>query len=83
VAVIRSVGTLANGVTRAILVKCSPPPPPMYAIGSGGNIDVGANTLIDGPMRSDGYVHITTGGTQGIINGLAQSGKTPTATSRR
>jgi hypothetical protein len=77
VAVIRSVGTLANGVTRAILVKCSPPPPPMYAIGSGGNIDVGANTLIDGPMRSNGYVHITTGGTQGIINGLAQSGKTP------
>lgn len=77
VVMIRSVGTLVNGVSRAILAKCSPPPPPMYAIGSGGNIDVGANTVINGPMRSNGYVHITTGGTQGIIKGLAQSGVSP------
>jgi len=46
----------------------------MYAVGSGGNIDVGANTTIDGPLRSNGYVHISTGGTAGIITGLAQSG---------
>lgn len=77
VVVIRSVGTSANGVSRAIVAKCSPPPPPMYAIGSGGNIDVGANTIIDGPMRSNGYVHITMGGTRGTITGLAQSGKAP------
>jgi hypothetical protein len=77
VVLIRSVGTVPGGVSRAIVAKCSPPPPPMYAIGSGGNIDVGANTIIDGPMRSNGYVHITTGGTQGIITGLAQSGKAP------
>jgi len=77
IVVIRSVGTLANGVSRTILAKCSPPPPPMYAVGSGGNIDVGANTLIDGPMRSNGYVHIATGGTQGIITKLAQSGVSP------
>jgi hypothetical protein len=77
VVVIRSVGTLKNGVSRAVLAKCSPPPPPVYAVGSGGNIDVGANTLIAGPMRSNGYVHIATGGTQGIITGLAQSGIAP------
>ncbi len=75
--VIRSVGTTADGISRVIMAKCSPPPPPMYAIGSGGNIDVGANTLISGPMRSNGYVHIATGGTQGIITGLAQSGVSP------
>jgi hypothetical protein len=77
VVMIRSVGTTPTGISRAVLAKCSPPPPPMYAIGSGGNITVGANTLIDGPMRSNGYVHITTGGTQGIITGLAQSGVSP------
>ena len=75
--VIRSIGTAVSGVSRTVIAQCSPPPPPMYAIGSGGNITVGANTIIDGPMRSNGYVHITTGGTQGIITGLAQSGTSP------
>jgi hypothetical protein len=74
---IRSVGTLTNGTKRSVIAKCSPPPPPMYAVGSGGNIDVGANTTINGPMRSNGYVHITTGGSAGIITGLAQSGVSP------
>lgn len=77
VVIIRSVGTTAGGISRSIVAMCSPPPPPMYAIGSGGNIDIGANTIISGPMRSNGYVHITTGGTQGVITGLAQSGKAP------
>lgn len=77
IVLIRSVGTMTNGASRTVMAKCSPPPPPMYAIGSGGNIDVGANTLINGPMRSNGYVHIATGGSQGIITGLAQSGVAP------
>ena len=75
--VIRSRGTTKDGLSRTVVAKCSPPPPPMYAVGSGGNIDVGGNTTINGPMRSNGYVHITTGGTAGIITGLAQSGTTP------
>lgn len=74
---IRSRGTTPGGVSRVVIAKCSPPPPPMYAVGSGGNIDVGPNTTINGPLRSNGYVHIGTGGSAGIITGLAQSGVSP------
>lgn len=73
--VIRSVGTLPNGVSRTVLARCSPPPPPMYAIGAGGNIDVGPNTTIEGPMRSNGYIHVDSDyNSHGIVTGLARSG---------
>ncbi|HEY5482837.1 MAG TPA: hypothetical protein VIK31_03370 [Propionibacteriaceae bacterium] len=76
--VIRSVGTLPNGVSRVVLARCSPPPPPMYAVGSGGDIDVGANTTIQGPLRSNGYVHISsTRSSHGVITGRARSGHPP------
>jgi len=75
--VIRSVGTLPNGVSRTVLARCSPPPPPMYAIGAGGNIDVGPNTTIEGPVRSNGYIHVDhDSNSHGIITGLARSGGT-------
>ena len=70
---VTSVTTLTDGTHRTVKAVVSPPHFADYAIGSTVNITVGPETIIDGPVRTNGYIAWTSGGTKSWIMGKSQS----------
>jgi hypothetical protein len=70
---ITSTAKLPNGSTRMVRAKCAPPHFADYAIASTVDVLVGPETVIDGPVRTNGKISWSSGGTKSWIMGKAQS----------
>ena len=70
---ITSIATLQDGTSRTVCARCSPPHFADYAIGSTADILVGPETIIDGPIRTNGKISWSSGGTKSWVLGKVQS----------
>jgi hypothetical protein len=71
--IVTSVASLPDGSRRTVKAQCAPPHFADYAIASTANITVGPETIIDGPLRTNGWIAWTSGGSKSWVMGRSQS----------